>query len=153
MGAAHPTNEAAAQRVPRRADPLLSPVQPRASCPLLRRASALMAGLALAACATSHAKGDAPTATVQLTNDLTPPSGVTVYAVTSNGRQILGDVPPGAQQALQLPLAARTLRVRLIAQQPNGRAVSSQPIVVTSDNTQINWDLRSNSVWFPRVRP
>jgi hypothetical protein len=92
-------------------------------------------------------------ATVQLTNDLAPPSDVTVYAVTANDRQILGDVPPGEQAAMQLPLSGPSQRVRLIAQLPNGHAVSSHPFVVTSNTTTINWDLRSNSVWFPKEKP
>jgi hypothetical protein len=112
-----------------------------------------MFGLALTACATAHAKGDAPTATVQLTNDLAPPSDVTVYAISGSGRQILGDVPPGAQEAMQLLLSGPSQHVQLIAQRPNGRAVSSHPFVVTASTTVINWDLRSNSVWFPKEQP
>jgi len=153
MGTARPANVAAAELAPEREDQLPSSTQPPLLRALLRRAGTLAAALALGACATAHAKGDASMATVQLTNDLTPPSDVTVYAVTANDRQLLGDVPPGAQTAMQLPLSGPSQRVRLIAQLPSGRAVSSHSFVVTGNTTTINWDLRSNSVWFPKERP
>jgi hypothetical protein len=131
---------------------------------LLSSACALALGLAPAACATSHARsgatdavsdgksGSAPQVVVQLTNDLDPPSDVTVYAVSNGGfRQRLGEVPPTEKQALRFPIVGATETVRLVAERDLGRSVRSQPIVLNNNATTIiDWDLSTNSIWFPK---
>jgi hypothetical protein len=123
----------------------------------------LTLALAPAACATAHARGGAsdgvshsasrgaPEAIVQLTNDLDPPRDITVYAISNGGsRQLLGEVPPGSKQALRFPIVGATETVHLVAERDLGRSVRSQPIVLSNNTTVINWDLSTNSIWFPK---
>lgn len=88
---------------------------------------------------------------VHLTNDLAPPSDVTVYAVTPEGtRLLLGDVPPNDHRAFRIPseVSAGT-SFHLVADRTLGRRVVSQAVTATSDGLIIDWDLQSNGMWFP----
>lgn len=116
---------------------------------------AAMAALALAFASCSHGHSHRDGAqqeyVVHLTNDLTPPSDVTVYAVAQDGtRQLLGDVPPNKDRALRIPnnLFPGT-SFRIVAQRTAGRSVVSQPIAATNAGGIIDWDLQTNAVWFP----
>jgi hypothetical protein len=138
----------------RRGGTLPTSIQQLVRRTLLQGTCAVTVGLALTACATGHARGGAsdgaPQAVVRLTNDLNPPSDITVYAVSDGGfRQLLGDVPPNQQKVLHFPITGATERVRLVAERGIQRPVRSQPIVLTGNGTVINWDLSTNSVWFP----
>ncbi len=85
------------------------------------------------------------------TNDLAPPSDVTVYAVSQDGvRRLLGDVPPNKDRALKVPndIFPGT-SFRIIAERTAGRRVVSQPITATNGGGIIDWDLQTNAVWFP----
>lgn len=109
--------------------------------------------LAFASCSHGHSHRDGAQQeyVVHLTNDLTPPSDVTVYAVAQDGtRQLLGDVPPNKDRALRIPnnLFPGT-SFRIVAQRTAGRSVVSQPITATSAGGIIDWDLQTNAVWFP----
>jgi hypothetical protein len=116
---------------------------------------ALTIGLAPAACATSHARGGSarggsPEVIIHLTNDLNPPNDVSVYAVSEDGfRRLLGDVAPNGRKVLRVPVHGAAQTLRLVAQLPLGRALRSQPFTVSGGQTQIDWDLQSNSMWFP----
>ena len=68
-------------------------------------AAALLATTATGACASGHThRGADQQMIVHLTNDLAPPSDVTVYAVTRDGtRRLLGDVPPNKDRVLKVP--------------------------------------------------
>ena len=117
---------------------------------LLGSALALTVGLALAACATSHARRGSTEAVIHLTNDLIPPSDVSIYAVSEDGfRQLLGDVPPNGRKVLHLPMTGVSQMIRLVAERPLGRVLRSDPFVLTSHHPVIDWDLQSNSIWFP----
>lgn len=117
--------------------------------------SAFIALAGLGACATGHShKGDrVPQMVVHLSNDLAPPSDVTVYVVTTEGiRRLLGDVPPNDHRVLHipndLPLAST---FHLVAERTLGRAIASQPVTATTNDLIIDWDLQANSMWFPEI--
>jgi hypothetical protein len=110
---------------------------------------------AFGACASSHTRkaggGDQPIV-VHLTNDLTPPSDVTVYAVTQDGiRRLIGDVPPNKDRALKVPSDVPPgSTFRLVAERSAiSRPVVSQPITATTDGLIIDWSLQTNSIWYP----
>ena len=67
--------------------------------------------------------GDQPIV-VHLTNDLAPPSNVTVYAVTQDGiRRLIGDVPPNKDRALKVPSdVPRGSTFRLVAERTTALA-------------------------------
>ena len=88
---------------------------------------------------------------VHLTNDLTPPADVSVYVVTRDGvRRVLGDVPPSDHRVLRIPTDITPgTAYHLLADRGLGRPVVSQPITATDQNMIIDWDLQTNSMWFP----
>lgn len=121
---------------------------------IVAAAMALMATTAIGACASGHSHkggGGEQQIIVHVTNDLAPPSDVTVYAVSQDGiRRLLGDVPPNKDRALKVPNEIFPgTSFRIIAQRTGGRAVASQPITANSGGQIIDWDLQTNSVWFP----
>jgi hypothetical protein len=104
------------------------------------------------ACASGHAhRGANQEIIVHLTNDLAPPSDVTVYAITPDGtRRLLGDVPPNKDRVLKVPADIYPgTSFRLVAERTGGRAVASQPITSTTALGMIDWDLQTNAMWFP----
>jgi len=109
--------------------------------------------VAIGACAHGHAHRDGVQQeyVVHLTNDLAPPSDVTVYAIGQDGtRRLLGDVPPNKDRALKLPTEVFPgTSFRIVAERTARRSVVSQPITATSDGGIIDWDLQTNAVWFP----
>jgi hypothetical protein len=90
---------------------------------------------------------------VHVTNNLTPPSDVTVYAVGQDGiRRLIGDVPPNKDKALKIPGDLPPgMPFRIVADRGLGRPVVSQPINASTDGLIIDWDLQNNSIWFPDV--
>jgi hypothetical protein len=117
--------------------------------------SALVAIAMIGACATGHAKqgGHAQQMVVHLTNDVAPPADITVYAVTNDGiRVLLGDVPPNDHRVLRIPgdISAGTT-FHILADRGLGRPVVSQAITASSTDLIIDWDLQTNSMWFPEV--
>lgn len=117
-------------------------------------AVALMATTAIGACASGHSHkggGGGQQIIVHLTNNLTPPSDVTVYAVSQDGiRRLLGDVPPNKDRALKVPNEIFPgTSFRIVAERTGGRPVVSQPITANSGGQIIDWDLQTNAVWFP----
>jgi hypothetical protein len=108
----------------------------------------------LGACASGHSHrggGGEGRMIVHLTNDLAPPSDVSVYAVAPDGvRHALGDVPPNDHRVLRIPSdISPGTRYHLIADRGLGRPEVSQPITATSEDMIIDWDLQTNSMWFP----
>ena len=124
---------------------------------LVGGALALAVGVSPVACATSHAKGKGspPEIVVHLTNDLTPPSDVSVFAVSEDGfRRLLGDVPPNGHKVLHASVSGAAQTFRLVAQLPLGRVLRSQPFTISGGGqTLIDWNLQSNSMWFPSESP
>jgi hypothetical protein len=109
---------------------------------------------AFGACASGHNRkggGDQPII-VHLNNDLSPPSDVTVYAVTQDGiRRLIGDVPPNKDRTLKVPTDVPPgSTFRLVAERSAiSRPVVSQPITATTDGLIIDWDLQTNAIWYP----
>ena len=115
-------------------------------------AMALLATTATGACASSHShRGADQQIIVHLTNDLAPPSDVTVYVVTQDGtRRLLGDVPPNRDRVLKVPTDIYPgSSFRIVAERTAGRRIVSQPITATSAVSMIDWDLQTNAMWFP----
>lgn len=117
--------------------------------------SAFISLAGLGACATGHShKGDhEQQLVVHLTNDLAPPADVTVYAVSSDGvRHLLGDAPPNDHRVLHIPNdVSATTSFHLVADRTLGRRVVSQPVNPTTSDLSIDWDLQTNSMWFPEI--
>lgn len=126
---------------------------------MLGGAVALGVVLAVSGCASGYShrdhEGNAARISVRLTNDLSPPADVTVFAVSQDGiRNLLGDVPPNGHKLLHVPRAIFPgTSFRLVAERLNSRAVLSQPITATSTDQIIDWDLETNSMWFPNENP
>jgi hypothetical protein len=118
-------------------------------------ATAVVLTMAAGGCASGHNRkivdGDQPMI-VHVTNDLAPPSDVTVYAVTGDGiRRLVGDVPPNKDRAMKIPTdVPRGSSFRLVAQRGAlGRGVVSQPITATTTGLIIDWSLQTNAIWYP----
>lgn len=116
-------------------------------------AAAVTAGVG--ACASKHTPkaggGDQPIY-VHLNNDLSPPSDVTVYAVTQDGiRRLIGEVPPNKDKTLKIPSDLPPgSSFRLVAERSSiSRPVVSQPVTATTNGLIIDWTLQTNSMWFP----
>ena len=115
-------------------------------------AMALLSTAFMGACASSHShRGANEQIIVHLTNDLAPPSDVTVYAITPDGtRRLLGSVPPNKDRVLKVPADIFPgTNFRIVAERTGGRAVVSQPITSTTAVGIIDWDLQTNAMWFP----
>jgi len=125
---------------------------------MLGNLSAVVAIATVGACATGHAsKSDEhmKQMVVHLSNDLAPPADVSVYVVSSEGvRVLLGDVPPNDHRVLRIPgdVSAGTT-FHILADRGLGRPVVSQAITASSTDLIIDWDLQTNSMWFPEVGP
>jgi hypothetical protein len=114
----------------------------------------LMALLLLDACASGHSQrgdGHSPSTIIHLSNTLQPPADVTVYVIGQGGvRQLLGDLPPNAHKVLRLPGSIHPgTTFHIVAQRNGGRSVVSQPITASNNDLMIDWDLQTNSMWFP----
>jgi hypothetical protein len=117
-------------------------------------AMALLAATATGACASTHShRGADQQIVVHLTNNLAPPSDVTVYVVTQDGtRRLLGDVPPNKDRVLKVPTDIYPgTTFRIVAERTAGRRIVSQPITATTALSMIDWDLQTNAMWFPET--
>lgn len=115
---------------------------------------AVVAANSLGACASgrSHGSEEKQQIIVHLTNDLAPPSDVTVYAVSEGTRRLLGDVPPNKDRALTVPTDIFSgTSFRIVAERTGGRTIVSQPITASSGSSIVDWDLQTNSIWFPET--
>lgn len=118
-------------------------------------AIALVAAMLMGACATGRARTDdehSARTIIHLTNDLTPPADVTIYAVGQHGvRQLLGDLPPNAHKVFHLSTAISPgTTYHIVAERNGSRPVVSQPITASNQDLMIDWDLQANSMWFPQ---
>jgi hypothetical protein len=71
--------------------------------------------------------------------------------VTQDGiRTLIGTVPPSGHRVLRVPQSMLPgTSFRIIAERPLARAIVSQPITASTSDTIIDWELQSNSMWFP----
>ena len=115
----------------------------------IRTLLALVLALAVAACSTtsggqSGARGERPGVSIQVENDNTPSSDLTVYMVSSGGsRQIIGTVPPNRTVTLRYDGPIVGGQFRLLARPNGGRDIVSNPFSL-GGVTRVRWSLQSN---------
>ena len=119
------------------------------------RATALVAVIGLAGCASLRGRTEGPTVpvAVEVQNNLPLPTDLTVYAVTRSGaRTLLGDVPPASTRSFTFKPLSFSEPYRLLATRPLRRAITSQVFTVGSDMTgRVIWTLSPNIVGFEEV--
>jgi len=104
----------------------------------------------LGACVSAGSRaGSQDLTTVVVENNLSPPTQVTVYAVSTTGSPIrVGVVPPGATRPLRFPSGVGSGQVRLIARGDGGREVAAQPIPLEGGE-RVRWSLFANNISIP----
>ena len=118
-------------------------------------AIALLSTTAIGACASGHShRGADQQIIVHLTNDLAPPSDVTVYAVTQDGtrqtsRRCATEQGSGVEGA-DGHLTGSDLSNRGGAHRRTTRSCRSRS-PSTSALSMIDWDLQTNAMWFPET--
>jgi hypothetical protein len=109
----------------------------------------------LAACASAGGRSSGPTLPVQLeiNNNLSLPTDITVYAITHGGaRTLLGDVPPGTTRSFTFKPVSFSERYHLLAIRPLKRPIRSQFFSVGDDMTgTVVWTLVPNIVGFEEI--
>jgi hypothetical protein len=99
----------------------------------------------LAACA-SGAPGTGERVTVQVDNDLIPPTVVTVYAVqtpATGARRLVGTVEPSTNRTLSFDAGFAAGQYVFVARTTAGREIVSNPVSLSPDLTVV-WTLTSN---------
>jgi hypothetical protein len=115
----------------------------------LRALLALVLALVVGACSTTSggrgaAKVSEPGVSIQVENDNTPSSDLTVYLVNQSGnRQILGSVPPNRTVTLNYDGPLSGGQFRLLARPNGGRDIVSNPFAL-GGVARVRWSLRSN---------
>lgn len=115
----------------------------------LRSLLALVLVLAAGACAGTRGQpngtGNAPGGiTVQVENNTTPSSDITVYMLSSGGgRQLLGSVRPNDTATLRYRGIPAGGQYRLVARPTGGREIASNTFLLNEGAT-IRWNLQSN---------
>jgi hypothetical protein len=121
-----------------------------------------LAALALAlaaACAPATTGGSSPEEGsaspdrifVQVSNTVTPPTPLTVYAAPQGGgnRRLLGTVSPNRTETFRFNMTLSSGAYLLMGRTTGGREIVTTPIVLTGGETVI-WDVQLNSI---RVSP
>lgn len=118
------------------------------------RQSIVLLGIAALASCASGGGGAEPAAsqaagesvTVNVTNDLVPPSTVVIWMdPTTGGRRRLGEVQPNAQGRFTFNPAIRNEDHQLVAERTGGGAQESNPFVLTGVST-LQWNVSSRVV-------
>ncbi len=123
------------------------------------RASTFTAAIATAAlvgCASGgmgRSSGPPNAVQLEIKNNLTLPSDLTVWAVGQGGtRMMLGDVPPATTQTFTFKPASYSERYYLLATRQLKRPIRSQRFSVGDDQTgTIVWTLVPNIVGFEEI--
>lgn len=118
---------------------------PRTMVSLGRLRSLLLvaAALALSACATMGGAGGEGDTTVEVRNNLIPPTSLSVYVIPEIGaRQLVGLVQPGATRTLRYSPTSRG-QVRFRAETTEGREIVSNPLTFSAGAT-VTWDVNAN---------
>jgi hypothetical protein len=105
-------------------------------------------------CATGGGmEGGAGEVLVQVENNLTPSTSLTVWAVRlpSGSRQLLGTVAPRRTALLRFDPASGG-QYRLVARPTAGNEIVSNPVNLTGA-AQLRWDLRANLASVTEQRP
>jgi len=122
---------------------------------LIRNAVVTSAFLVLAACSSaSTATGAAPApgggggggVAIQITNDVVPPTTITVWIVPETGsRRRLGTVSPNGRQTFRFNPGIASMDHRLLAQVSGGQNRTSNPFVLNGV-TAVQWNVSSDLV-------
>jgi hypothetical protein len=111
----------------------------------------LVAGafIALAACSSSTGGGTGSPAgggggiAVQVTNDVVPPTSITVWMVPETGsRRRLGTISPNGQDTFNYNPAIRSMEHRIVAQASGAQDRTSNPFVLEGV-TSVQWSVSS----------
>lgn len=120
--------------------------------PLRRFLSLLVLPLALALGACASAGGGAMGAgaegavTVEVQNNLIPPTSLSVYAVSDTGtRRLVGVVQPSATRTLTFDPVAVSGQYYFVAEGTSGDEIRSNPITLGRGDT-VRWNLSANLV-------
>ena len=103
------------------------------------------------ACASLGRNDEPPPKPIQIEvkNNLTYPSELTVYIVSSGIRQMLGFMGPSETKTFTFTPISYAQTYRLVGQLPLSRYIRSQPFTVGSEMTgMISWTLVPNIVGF-----
>jgi len=85
-------------------------------------------------------------AAIQVNNDLTPSTVVTVWIIPDVGsRQMLGTVTPGDRETLRFDAGTATREYRLRARTTAGAEIISTPFSLAAGRA-VQWNLNSNMV-------
>ncbi len=116
---------------------------------LLRAAAGLLLTLAAGACASARGGAGAASAgsvTVDVRNNLTPPTSVSVRVVPENGvGTLLGSVGPSGTARFSFDPALATGRYRLVARTTAGTDIDSNPFTL-GEGEVATWDMQANLV-------
>lgn len=115
-------------------------------------AGALVASVALAACATLGPRTNLPPhpITVTINNNLPVPTDLTIYQVsTGGGAQILGTAIPANTTTFQMTPRSFSDPYRFLARTPSGRRIWSEEFTVRdADTGEVRWQLYPNILQF-----
>jgi hypothetical protein len=85
--------------------------------------------------------------TVEVRNNVTPPTSLTVWSVTNTGsRQLLGTVPPRRDRSFELSLGRVGRQLQLVAETADGTNIPSRPFIVSRDAVAVEWTLYPNTL-------
>lgn len=86
------------------------------------------------------------TVTIEVRNDLRPPTEVTLRITSSNGvRRILGSVPPGGSRKMTFEEGGFSGQYRLVAEAADGQQRESRPFNLFPHGS-VNWALFNNTL-------
>jgi FtsP/CotA-like multicopper oxidase with cupredoxin domain len=115
----------------------------------MRRArflSILLCAAVLGACSLLGRSTPGETVTLEVDNNLSVPTGVTVYAYSDVGsRQLIGNVLPGRQTVLHFHAGHITGSYRFVAVAAREAQLVSNPISLNGGET-VSWELRNNTL-------
>ncbi len=124
----------------------------------LRVALLAFVGLAAAACASSGGGGAADTTmqpagntvTIRVTNDMIPPTPITVWIAPETGsRRRLGTIEPSRQGTFTFTPGIRSMDHRLVAEPSTGNDVTTTPFTLEGV-TVVRWTTSSTVVTLER---
>ena len=114
-------------------------------------ASVIVGAAACASSGSSGAAAEAPqgnanTVTIQVTNDMIPPTQITVWIVPETGsRRRLGSVEPSRQASFPFSPAIRSMDHRLVAEPTGGNDVTTTPFTLDGVSA-VRWTTSSTVV-------
>ena len=121
--------------------------------PRLTRAAAVAVAITMAGCATMHPNADVPPhpVTITVVNNLSLPTELTLYAVTTGGSfHLLGNVAPSDSTSVQMTPRSFSEPYRLLVQgmQHGARLWSDEFTVRDATTGEIRWQLVPNILQF-----